>query len=96
VQTRWRDARKSGNLYRSPRIDPDIDDKLLVTLGIRDRNRSRAIAKLRAACEQIQASEPTYKALEIRRSADGSNWVLSRLKEDNGTNEPLSLFKNAV
>jgi hypothetical protein len=73
-----------------------IDDKLLVTLGIRDRNGSRRIAKLRAACEQIQASEPTYKALEIRRSADGGNWVLSRLKEDNGTHEPLSLFEDAV
>jgi hypothetical protein len=67
-----------------------------VTLGIRDRNGSRAIAKLRAACEPIQAAEPTYKALEIRRSADGSNWVLSRLKEDNRTHEPLSLFEDAV
>jgi hypothetical protein len=67
-----------------------------VTLGIRDRNGPRVIAKLRAACEQIQALEPTSKALEIRRSADGSNWVLSRLKEDNGTHEPLSLFEEAV
>ncbi len=73
-----------------------IDDQLLVTLGIRDRNRSRAIAKLRTACEQIQASEPTYKALEIRRSADGVNWVLSRLKEDNGTPEPLALFEDVI
>jgi len=28
-------------------------------------------------------AKPTYKALEIRRSADGADWVLSRLKEDN-------------
>lgn len=73
-----------------------IDDKLLVTLGIRDRNRSRAIAKLRTACAQIQASEPTYKALEVRRSADRANWVLSRLKEDNGTHEPFGLFEDAI
>jgi hypothetical protein len=37
VQTRWRDARKSGNLHRSPRIDPDAATDSTETNGSLDR-----------------------------------------------------------
>ena len=37
MQTRWRDARKSGNLHRSPRIDPDAAPDSTETNGSLDR-----------------------------------------------------------
>jgi hypothetical protein len=67
-----------------------------VTLGSRDRNRVAGDREATRRMRTVPSIGTNYKALEIRRSADGGDWVLSRLKEDNGTHEPLSLFEDGV
>jgi hypothetical protein len=52
---------------------------LFASLGIRDRNISRARTRLRDACAELHGADPTYTALHLREGADGG-WVLRRLK----------------
>jgi hypothetical protein len=64
----------SGWLYEV-RVNPG----LFASLGIRDRNISRARSRLREACAELLAADSSYKELHLREGADGG-WVLRRLK----------------
>jgi hypothetical protein len=55
-----------------------INEQLLATLGIRDRNLSRVRSTMRAACAEIAAAERRYARCEVRESSTG--WLLSTLR----------------
>jgi hypothetical protein len=56
-----------------------VHQGLFASLGIRDRNISRARTRLRDACAELLAADSSYKELHLREGADGG-WVLRRLK----------------
>ena len=58
-----------------------LDDRLLETLGIRDTNRPRSIARIRTALAEIHTIEPRYLRLELQPDAEGGLKV-TRLKRD--------------
>jgi hypothetical protein len=56
-----------------------VDEKLLSSLGVRDRNLSRVRTSLRSACDEIKDAEPQrYLRCEVREGT--RSWVLSALK----------------
>jgi hypothetical protein len=55
-----------------------VTQGLFASLGIRDRNISRARTRLRDACAELLGADPSYKELHLREGADGG-WVLRRV-----------------
>ncbi|PZR94808.1 MAG: hypothetical protein DLM67_12025 [Candidatus Nephthysia bennettiae] len=74
------DGQKGRETHQGWLYEHTVDEKLLSSLGVRDRNMSRVRTSLRAACDEIRTAEPQrYLRCEVREGA--RSWVLSALKK---------------
>jgi hypothetical protein len=73
------DAQRGNDTAAGWLYEVRVNKELYVSLGVRDRNLSRARTRLREACAELLAADPSYKELRLREGADGG-WVLRRLK----------------
>lgn len=73
------DAQRGTQIPAGWLYEVRVDQDLFASLGIRDRNISRARTRLREACGELLAADSSYLELHVREGSNGG-WVLRRLK----------------